>query len=89
MYETICGINVDEDNPGFEKIILRPQPDKRLKWAKASLDTAYGTITSGWRYEDDEIVYDFDLPKPAQIHLEGEIFTADAGKHTFRYSLVQ
>ena len=89
MYETMCGIKVDEANPGFERIIICPQPDKRLQWAKASLDTSFGTISSAWRYEDGEIVYDFDLPKSAHIQIEGKAFEADAGKHTFRYTIVQ
>ena len=89
MYETMCGIKADESNPGFERIIICPQPDKRLQWAKASLDTSFGTISSAWRYEDGEIVYDFDLPKSAHIQIEGKAFEADAGKHTFRYTIVQ
>ena len=85
MYETICGINTDEANPGFERIIIRPQPDKRLGWAKASIDTRFGTVRSGWEYKDGEIAYELELPTCAYVELENESFELQAGKYTYRY----
>lgn len=85
MYETVCGIRVDEANPGFRKIILHPEPDNRLKWAKASLDCLFGTITSEWEYTDDEIIYRFELPATAHIKLEKDEFDLDAGKYTYKF----
>ena len=84
MYETICGIKIDEANPGFERIIICPKPDARLKWAKASVESSYGTIISGWRFEGDEIVYEFELPKPATVEIENKKVELDAGEYTYR-----
>ena len=85
LYETVCGIKVDENNPGFERLIICPVPDKRLEWARASLDTAYGTIVSGWFYEGDEIVYEFEIPVSAQVFLENKKFELEAGKYNYRF----
>ena len=78
-------VKVDENNPGFERLIICPVPDKRLEWARASLDTAYGTIVSGWFYEGDEIVYEFEIPVSAQVFLGNKKFELEAGKYNYRF----
>lgn len=85
MYETICGIRVDEENPGFEKIIICPKPDERLKWAKASVETRFGIIKSSWEFTDDEILYEFELPQPAYVEIENEKSELDAGRYTYKF----
>ncbi len=85
MYETVCGIKVDEEKPGFEKIILSPKPDRRLGWAKASIETRFGTIKSGWTYTDNEIVYEFELPASANLEIENEKLELEAGKYTYKF----
>lgn len=89
MYETICGINIDECKPGFERIIICPKPDERLKWANASIETRYGIIKSGWKFVDNEIVYEFEIPQPACVEIENEKFELDAGKYTYRFDCKQ
>ena len=86
MYETMCGIMIDEDNPGFERIIICPKPDPRLEWAKASVETSYGTIKSGWRFDGEIIVYELELPQPATVEIENEKFELRAGKYTYKYA---
>lgn len=85
LYETMCGIKVDEAKPGFERVVICPLPDRRLEWAKASLDTAYGKITSGWTYEGNEIVYEFEIPVAATVELENEKFELEPGKYAYRF----
>ena len=41
----ICGINA-----GAEGIVIRPFPDKELKFANAALDSRFGRIESRWKY---------------------------------------
>ncbi|MBO5670068.1 MAG: alfa-L-rhamnosidase, partial [Clostridia bacterium] len=48
MYGTICGIQPDEEHPGYANIKIAPIPDARLDWAHAMLDTRHGTVISGW-----------------------------------------
>ncbi|RJS63144.1 alpha-L-rhamnosidase [Priestia filamentosa] len=63
MYRYMCGINPIEDSPGFRKIILRPQPYGKLKYAKASLNSASGYIESSWEIkEDGTLSFKFIIP---------------------------
>lgn len=50
LYENIAGISPDDTAPGFKKIIMKPELVDGLKHANASYQSAYGLITSKWRY---------------------------------------
>jgi alpha-L-rhamnosidase len=63
LYSAVAGINPDETQPGYRHILLRPRPDNRLEYARASLKTAYGTVCSGWKRQDGGYVFDFDIPE--------------------------
>ncbi|MDF2802304.1 MAG: alfa-L-rhamnosidase RamA, partial [Anaerocolumna sp.] len=69
MYRNMCGINPVEDAPGFRKIRLTPQPSKLLKHAKASVNTVAGLYESGWRYIEEGICYNFNIPFNSQAEL--------------------
>lgn len=84
MYEFMCGIRIDENKPGFENVILAPIPDKRIKWAQATVDTKYGTVRSKWFYDDNEnIHYEFDVPNTALFVSNGKEIKLDKGKYAF------
>ena len=84
MYETVAGIQIDEDRPGFENVILQPMPDRRFDWAEASVITKYGTVRSKWYYnENGEIHYEFDVPNSATLVLNGEEKWLCKGKYCF------
>lgn len=84
MYETICGIGIDEEAPGGENIILRPHPDKRLSWAKASIETNFGKVSSAWKYTDSGIEYEFSVPNSAKLILNGEVKNLEKGTYKFK-----
>jgi len=46
MFKTIGGI--DTDGPAYKHIIIRPRPQGRLSWAKASYDSIRGPIATSW-----------------------------------------
>ncbi|WP_343423273.1 alpha-L-rhamnosidase C-terminal domain-containing protein [Candidatus Flexifilum breve] len=48
LYSTVAGIDVDPAAAGYKHVLLRPQPGGGLTHAKATLDTLYGTLVSGW-----------------------------------------
>ena len=84
MYETVAGIRIDEEKPGFENVILEPVPDRRLDWAEASVVTKHGTVRSKWYYdENDNIHYEFDVPNTATIILNGEKKQVNKGRYCF------
>lgn len=85
MYGAAAGINSDPDHPGFEHIIFRPVTDRRLDFAKASIDTRRGTVASEWRRENGRIKYIFTVPEGccASAVIGGEKHEVGAGTHEF------
>ena len=63
MYGTMAGIREDVKAPGFKHIILAPIPDARIGRVDASFDSAYGRITSSWRYgREGKWTWTFTIP---------------------------
>jgi len=63
MFRNMAGINPVEDKPGFRHVKLAPQPDYRLKYVKASLNSAVGLYESQWSInEDGTLNYKFIIP---------------------------
>ncbi len=84
MYKHAAGIASCEEAPGFKKIILAPKPEKRLGHVKASYQSAAGLITSAWRYEGDDWVWEFTIPEGATGDVtlpNGEKRAYAAGSH--------
>ena len=88
MWETMAGIAADTTGPGFRRIVMKPVPDRRLGFVKASYQSAAGLIKSHWRYEGDEWVWTFTVPQGAvaDVTLPGETASREygAGTHTVR-----
>jgi len=74
IWETAAGIAADPAQPGFQHIIMKPVPDKRLGSLTAEYKSAAGVIKSAWHYEGDTWVWKFTVPKgsSAQVTLPGE-----------------
>nr|AYQ75447.1 alfa-L-rhamnosidase RamA [Cohnella candidum] len=71
MYRYVAGINPAEDKPGFKHVRLTPQPDFRLKFAKASVDSASGRYESGWDLnEEGGLRFRFVVPFDATATVE-------------------
>jgi alpha-L-rhamnosidase len=72
FYETIAGINIDPENPGFKNVIIRPRPMGKLVWAQAKYPSLYGDIDCRWRRPDDDSL-DLEVKIPAnttaRVHL--------------------
>jgi len=83
LYETVAGIRIDEQNPGFETVILCPKPERRLEWAEASVETKYGTVISKWQYHGESVTYEFTVPNKAILRLGGQEIYLEKGKYHF------
>jgi len=46
MYRVSAGI--ETMGPGYKHIILQPHPTVKLTYSRASFESSYGTIASGW-----------------------------------------
>lgn len=52
FYRSLLGINAAE--PGFKKIIIKPQPVADLSWAKGAYHSIQGAIRSEWKKEEGQ-----------------------------------
>lgn len=63
LYEVAAGIRPDEEQPGFRHSFIEPHPDPRLERLAISLDTAFGTLSSGWSYTKEGLRFEVTVPK--------------------------
>jgi alpha-L-rhamnosidase len=85
LYGTVAGIETDEQKPGFENIRFVPKTTERLTFAKGSVKTKYGTVSSEWYREGDTVRYVFTVPSgtTATAEIEDGIHILGAGTHSF------
>ena len=75
MFGDMVGLTVCDDGPGYEKITYAPHTDKRIGFAKASLQTRRGLLSASWRYlTDGSVRYELTLPETttATVRLPGQ-----------------
>lgn len=80
LFSGVCGIQLAD-----EKLTIAPIPDKSLGFARASYASPVGRIVSGWRYDNDTVTYEFEIPSnmTAEVILpDGRKLTLTPGKHT-------
>ena len=63
----VLGIRYD-----FDKVLIKPLPDKKLKYAKGYYDSPRGRIVSEWKYieETDSFTFHFEIPEGMEAELE-------------------
>ena len=62
MYKALGEYSLDEDEPGFKNVILRPRFVKGLENFEARHEGPYGEIVSSWKRENGEIHYKVIIP---------------------------
>jgi alpha-L-rhamnosidase len=60
MYRVAAGIEIGE--PGYKHILIQPQPGNKLTYAKASFESSYGMIASGWEMKDGKLLVKIKVP---------------------------
>lgn len=72
-YKYLAGIDADPTH-GWRRLVFAPQPIDALSFARAEIETPYGTVRGGWRREGDRIVYELHVPPQceATVRLPGE-----------------
>jgi alpha-L-rhamnosidase len=60
FYKSLLGINAAA--PGFEKMIIKPQPAGALTWARGSYQSIKGTIVSNWKKSDNHFELHVSIP---------------------------
>ena len=86
MFGVMVGIDIEKDSKAYDKIVFSPHPDRRIGFARASIETAHGKISAGWSYIDSgKVRYELTLPcgVRATVRIDGkEEFTLTGGSHT-------
>ena len=60
MYEYLCGLRPLE--PGCRRVLIAPEPDRRLGKARVELQTAAGGFVSGWAWDGGRFRYEVAVP---------------------------
>jgi alpha-L-rhamnosidase len=76
----VAGIQIDEEKPGYAHVIIAPRPGGGLTEARATHQSPYGEVVSGWKVEDGTMTQEVVVPPnaTATVHLPG----ATAGQVT-------
>lgn len=89
FYRRVAGIEIAA--PGYRRIRLQPTPGGGLTWARASIQTLYGEVSSSWEIEGDVFRLEAQIPPntTAEVCLpDGSApFPAAAGLHSWRCNL--
>lgn len=60
MYRVSAGL--DNASPGYKEIMIQPVLTGRLSFSKASFESPYGTIASGWERKDGKVLLNVRIP---------------------------
>jgi alpha-L-rhamnosidase len=74
MYGVVAGIRIDEAQPGYKHILIAPRPGGGLTYARASIDSVYGRVSSEWQIVGGKLKLKVEIPPNANatINLPGE-----------------
>jgi alpha-L-rhamnosidase len=67
VWEVVGGINLDESRPGFENVIIRPQPGGGVTNALASFQSIHGPILTCWTNDAAAKNFSLNVTIPANI----------------------
>ncbi|MFA7472716.1 MAG: family 78 glycoside hydrolase catalytic domain [Spirosomataceae bacterium] len=87
FYQVLSGIQPDENQPGFDHVIIRPAFVEGLDWVKGSYESIKGPIKSEWKRSEEKIELQVEIPANTTAtvflpdHNEGMKITS--GMHTF------
>lgn len=76
IFRTIGGI--DQEDTGYRRLMIHPQPDKSLTWAKRSFETENGTVYVSWKRESGQFILTADIP----CNTTARIILPDGTQHT-------
>ena len=62
MFNTVAGIGVDADQPGFKHIIIRPRPGDDMTQAEGTFDSIHGKISTNWILRNGEFLLHVVIP---------------------------
>lgn len=85
VYTVAAGIQTVEEKPGYAAVRIAPQPDKRLGWLEASVETRHGLIRSRWEKQGNLWRYEIETPVEAEVVIDGRKTLCRPGRYIFFY----
>lgn len=81
FFESLGGLQPDEDRPGFEHFFVRPQVDGPLTQVEVAFRSPQGWIRSTWKKQNDRLEMRVEVPAgtTATIRVPGREVSADNG----------
>ena len=62
MHESVAGISPAASSPGYKHFQLKPHLTGQLEWAKASVESPYGSVHSEWKTRDNIFHWSVEIP---------------------------
>ncbi|MBP7497084.1 MAG: glycoside hydrolase family 78 protein [Bacteroidales bacterium] len=71
MYNTITGIQINPEAPGYKKFVINPHIGGDLSYANAEYNSVYGKIKSSWNISGNELNLNISIPANtnAEVHI--------------------
>lgn len=88
LYTRVAGLQIDENEPGYKHIIVRPTPMGDLTYASYETETPQGKASVRWDKRGNRFILKVTVPKGsrASVFLPGETEAISAGPGTHRFS---
>ena len=62
LFRHVAGIELDPEETGFRRFVLRPYPGGGLTHARATYQTQHGEIASGWQWTGEDFRWTIRVP---------------------------
>ena len=88
MFRTITGI--DKTEPGFKHILIKPEPDSSLTYAKRTFTSEHGDIVSNWERKNGKFGLQVVIPcntTATVVMPNGEKYEVGSGAYSYECSL--
>ena len=69
IFSTTLGIAPVESAPAYREVRIAPHPCREMGFAKASIESRSGKISSHWYYKGDSVHYEFEIPEGVTAHI--------------------
>ena len=91
FFQWIAGIGLDPNTSAFKHILIRPQPVGDLTWAKATVNSPYGMISSSWKKNAKGFHLDVTVPAntTATVTLPGSGEKKEIGSGTYSFDVAK
>ncbi len=62
LYRVVAGMELDHQMPGYKHVIIQPHSGGELTYAKATHQSIYGRVSSGWELKDGQFLVTVEIP---------------------------